>query len=142
MLDLCDLICRKQFTVDFINTNLCCHTLCRLIGIPGKHDGLFDAVLLQSGDRILRGRFYHIGDHDTSCIGAIHGNVADRSLFVLGRNRQIFTLHQAHVSNIDLLAVHPCTHTMSGDLLNVRDTGKIQFLSICLFQTQADRMGR
>ena len=126
--------------MDFRDSDLRSNLLRNFIIISGQHNKIAHTGCFQFLHCFRSMWLDHIRDQDMSGICAVDCKMHDRSDAVAVTVFDGKLLHQLIISSCNLMSVNRCDHTVSANLLYIRHTCLIQFLTICFLQTDADRM--
>ena len=132
---------RHQFGIYAFDLQPGGYSLSRAFIVARKHYGaqIFLSHPLDQPERILPD---HIRDEDVSGIFSVRRDIDNSSRFFDRFVEYPLPVHQTGVSDIHVLPVHACMHTVSRLFFNIRHTGPVQLFSVRLAERQRDRMVR
>ena len=136
-----DLVRRQKSGIHFVDADLRCDGLGRLLPVAGQHDRLRDAHRLHAADSIGRALLYRIGDHDASQKLTVPGGINDGSGILREPHQNVVLQHERRVAEKHLLPVHQDADAVTRRLMGLADAAVVQILAIRCVDGPGDRMG-
>src|SRR5699024_8795381 len=109
--------------------------------VTGEHNRFFHSGCLQRSNSIFGMRFYKVGNHDMSRIVSADCHMDDGSCATAGLIGDSQMIHKLIITGGYRPAVYHCSHAVSADLLDLGNSGAVEFFSVSLLYAFAYRVG-